>query len=104
MTTDTFQYGDTILTATNVSCVRSKRTIFSGVSLNVHSGEVIALVGPNGAGKSTLLSVLAGDLATAEGTITVLGDSLKKLSIHDLAQRRAVLTQSNHVAVSYTHL
>lgn len=102
MTTDTFQYGDTILTATNVSCVRSKRTIFSGVSLNVHSGEVIALVGPNGAGKSTLLSVLAGDLATAEGTITVLGDSLKKLSIHDLAQRRAVLTQSNHVGFDFT--
>ena len=34
--------------------------IFSGITLQIQSGEKVALVGPNGAGKSTLLNLLAG--------------------------------------------
>jgi ribose transport system ATP-binding protein len=44
-----------------------------GASLEVHSGEVHALIGENGAGKSTLLGVLAGLLTADAGTMEVAG-------------------------------
>ena len=43
------------------------------IELDVHAGEVVALVGDNGAGKSTLVKVLAGVHRPSSGTITFDG-------------------------------
>jgi ABC-2 type transport system ATP-binding protein len=40
-------------------------------TLEVRSGDSLALIGPNGAGKSTLLSILAGALAATQGRVVV---------------------------------
>lgn len=42
--------------------------VFSNVSLNIHSGDRLALVGRNGAGKSTLASLIAGRRDLDSGT------------------------------------
>jgi ABC-2 type transport system ATP-binding protein len=44
-----------------------------GVSLNVRSGTLTALVGPDGAGKTTLLRMAAGLMAPTAGQLQVLG-------------------------------
>ena len=51
------------------------------VSLQVHAGEVYALLGLNGAGKTTLIRLLLGMVRPTTGTIEVLGRPLSDRSV-----------------------
>ena len=46
------------------------------VSLDVNTGEILALLGENGAGKSTLLKILNGDYQPDLGTLSMDGEKL----------------------------
>lgn len=52
--------------------------IFSGLNLQVRKGDRFGLFGPNGAGKTTLLSLMTGLLSADSGTITLLGNDVRK--------------------------
>jgi Fe-S cluster assembly ATP-binding protein len=54
------------------------KKILKGLNLEVHAGEVHAIMGPNGSGKSTLANVLAGrdGYEVTEGSITYKGKNL----------------------------
>lgn len=59
-----------LIRAENTGVVLEGRQVLQNVSLQVHSGEVLALVGPNGGGKTTLIRVLLGLLRPDAGTMT----------------------------------
>ncbi len=65
-----------LLTAVGVSKRFAGVTALDQVALNLHPGEVHALVGENGAGKSTLIKVLTGVYSPDEGEISYLGESI----------------------------
>jgi ABC-type sugar transport system ATPase subunit len=56
------------------------------VSMDVESGEVLALVGDNGAGKSTLIKMLCGVLQPTEGEIIVNGETVTFNDYNDARQ------------------
>ncbi|MEP6480950.1 MAG: ATP-binding cassette domain-containing protein [Rhodoglobus sp.] len=47
--------------------------VLNSVDLDIHAGEVVAIVGDNGAGKSTIVKILAGVHPQDEGTIAFSG-------------------------------
>ena len=65
----------------------------SDVSLSVAPGETVALVGPSGGGKSTLLSLLPRFYDVTAGAVTINGEDIRHLKIHDLRARIALVTQ-----------
>lgn len=91
-----------VLRAEGVTVRIGGRVLLDAVDLDVHSGEVLALVGPNGAGKSTLLGVVAGDTAPESGRTVLDGTDLRAWRLGDLARRRALLTQANSVAFPFS--
>ena len=58
------------------------------VSLEVASGEALAVMGPSGSGKSTLLNLIAGLDRPTSGTIWVSGERVDRLSETGLARFR----------------
>lgn len=68
-----------LITASDVEVVLGGRAILQGVSLELESGETVALIGPNGAGKTTLLRVLLG-LLPYQGRVEVLGKPPERLT------------------------
>ncbi|MDX1446472.1 ABC transporter ATP-binding protein [Lishizhenia sp.] len=61
----------------------------------LEEGKIHFIVGKNGAGKTSLLKILSGLEKNYTGDIHFLGRNLSDWSTEDLAQRRAVLSQSN---------
>ncbi len=62
--------------------------VFSQVSLEVNSGEFVAIVGESGVGKSTLLNCLAGLDHWDQGTVLLDGQDLGRLGDEPLARLR----------------
>src|SRR3989441_9507702 len=57
-----------------------------GVDLDVHEGEIVALIGANGAGKSTLMMTIFGNPRAQEGRITFAGRDITQLPTHEIAR------------------
>ena len=63
--------------------------VLQGVNLDIPSGDFLALMGPSGSGKTTLLNLIGGLDAPSEGSITVAGDRIDRLSGGRLSAWRA---------------
>ncbi len=58
-----------------------------GVSLEVHDGQVVALIGANGAGKTTTLRAISRMIRPVAGSIAFRGEELTRLQPHEIVAR-----------------
>ncbi|MFG1627887.1 ABC transporter ATP-binding protein [Kribbella sp. NPDC049227] len=86
--TDDEGNGQAVVRLTAVRKEYGESVALDGVSLEVHSGEAVAVMGPSGSGKSTLLSMVAGLDRPTSGTVTVHGEDLGALNEKGLALYR----------------
>src|ERR1044071_2335015 len=63
--------------------------VLKGVSLDIPAGDFLALMGPSGSGKTTLLNLIGGLDTPTNGSISVAGDRIDKLSGGKLSAWRA---------------
>lgn len=77
------------------------RPILHGLSLEVQSGEVLALIGPNGAGKSTLIRAVSGVIPYT-GQVRTNGNDFASLPTMQRARYIATVPQGVSLPPAYS--
>ena len=94
---------DAIFGCRGIGISFGNRAILRDVSLSVSPGEVLGLVGPNGAGKTSLFEILCGRYTASAGTVTLKGQDITRMAVHDRARAGLARTyQSPVVPASLT--
>jgi len=75
------------------STEEGEHQILHEISLDVHAGEVLALVGPSGAGKSTLVNLIPRFFDVSSGSILIDGQDIRYLTLTSLRRHVAQVTQ-----------
>lgn len=76
-----------ILRCDNLVKIYGRRTVVSGVSIQVDQGEIVGLLGPNGAGKTTTFYMVVGFIRPNEGEVYLDDEPITTLPMYRRAQR-----------------
>ena len=67
--------------------------VLSHVSFEIPAGKSIALVGPSGSGKTTICSLLPRFYDVTEGSVTIDGNNVRKLTLESLRSQIGLVSQ-----------
>ncbi len=67
--------------------------VIDGIQLEVHAGEVVALVGPSGAGKTTLANLVPRFYDVTNGAVRIDGKDVRDLQLASLREKIGMVAQ-----------
>jgi ATP-binding cassette subfamily B protein len=73
------------------------RQALKGISLDVKSGQSVALVGHTGSGKSTIINLLSRFYDVTEGAITIDGYDIRDVTVQSLRSQISVVLQDTFI-------
>jgi len=73
-----------LLDVTDLALSYGGAAALNGVSLEIHKGEMVALIGANGAGKSSFIRAIAAIERPITGRIVFAGNEITKLESHEI--------------------
>jgi branched-chain amino acid transport system ATP-binding protein len=77
-----------LLSAEGVETFYGKIRALKGVDVEVHPGEIVALIGANGAGKTTLMMTICGRPRARSGTIVFDSRDITNMPTHEIMRLR----------------
>ena len=80
------------------------QTVLNNISLQIFSGEYVAIIGPNGGGKTTFVKTLLNLVKPTKGSIKIYGKDIQKFKEWQkigYVPQRASLTDKNFPATAY---
>ncbi|SDU89455.1 branched-chain amino acid ABC transporter ATP-binding protein/permease [Pseudomonas mucidolens] len=80
------KHGELILEARHVTKRFGGLVANNDMSLEIRSGEILALIGPNGAGKSTMFNQLSGVDTPSSGDVLFMGQKINGLNSRQVAR------------------
>jgi len=92
----------------SVTKVFGDKTVLEGINLQIHEGEILALLGPNGSGKTTLLKILAfiekptnGEVEFKGGTVTARNTEKMRMQSTLVFQKTTLFDTSVYNNIAY---
>ncbi len=72
-----------------------EKPVIRGFNLDIHPGEVLAIVGPTGHGKSTLVQLLTRFYEVNAGAVKIDGQDVREYAQQDLRRKVGIVLQDN---------
>ena len=79
--------GSTLLKVKGLETGYGDVQILWGIDVEVHQGEIVAVIGSNGAGKTTYLKTVSGILKPTAGSITFDGEAVDRARSEEIVER-----------------
>ena len=88
--------GESLVRIENLSFAYDSRPVLQGINMEMHRGQVVAIMGGSGCGKTTLLRLIGGQIRPTRGAVRVEGQAVHELDqdgLYQLRRRMGMLFQ-----------
>jgi len=85
-----------LVKVSNLNFTYDRRPVLTGINMEIHRGQVVAIMGSSGCGKTTTMRLIGGQLRPTSGSVSIGGQVVHELDndgLYQLRRRMGMLFQ-----------